>query len=362
VLVLSEFLPIGLLPDISGSFHVSTGTAGLLIVVPGLVAAITAPLLTIASGRLDRRRVLIGLAALIVASNTAAAVAPNLTVMLAARVLLGLGVGGFWAMGVGVAQRLVAANAVHRASSMITAGISAGTVISLPLGALIGNLAGWRAGFLVATGAGLLALGALVALLPALPPAGTVRFSTLAASSRHRAVRFALLATALIFFAHFAAYTYITPYLQDHAHLNSSAVTAVLLTYGVAGLVGNFAAGAIVGRNLHGMFVTATVLLAAAVALLAPLSGTAPAVVALVALWGAAFGTVPLALQTWIARAAPDSPEGGLALLVSSSQIALAAGSFLGGAIADGYGVGTGFALAAALALLSAAIPHRYHQ
>jgi predicted MFS family arabinose efflux permease len=362
VLVLSEFLPIGLLPAISGSIQVSAGTTGLLIVVPGAVAAITASAVTIVSGRLDRRWVLIGLAALIAVSDAAAAMAPNVTVMVAARVLLGLAVGGFWAMGVGVAPRLVGAHAVHRASSLITAGISAGTVVSLPLGALIGHLAGWRTAFLVATATGVLALTALVVLLPSLPPTGTMRFATLAGSSRRRGVRFALLATALIFFGHFVAYTYITPYLEDHAHFGSSAVTAVLLTYGVAGLVGNFVAGATIGWNLRGVYVIATVLLAVSVGLLTLLADTAPAVVALVALWGAAFGAVPLALQTWIARADRDAPESGLALLVSASQIALAAGSFLGGAIVDGYGTSACFALAAVLALASAAIPHRYQR
>jgi predicted MFS family arabinose efflux permease len=362
VLVLSEFLPIGLLPVISGSIQVSAGTTGLLVVVPGAVAAITAPALTIVSGRLDRRWVLIGLAALIAVSDAAAAMAPNVTVMVVARVLLGLAVGGFWAMGVGVAPRLVDARAVHRASSLITAGISAGTVISLPLGALIGHLAGWRTAFLVAATAGVLALMALVALLPSLPPIATVRFATLAGASRRSGVRLALLATALIFFGHFVAYTYITPYLEDQAQIGSSAVTAVLLTYGVAGLVGNFVAGATIGWNLRGVYVIATVLLAASVGLLTLLADTAPAVVALVALWGAAFGAVPLVLQTWIARASHEALESGLALLVSSSQIALAAGSFLGGAIVDGYGTSACFALAAVLALSSAAIPHRYQR
>lgn len=359
VLVLSEFLPIGLLPQISGSLRVSTGTTGIVIVVPGLVAAITAPLLTIASGRLDRRWVLIGLSALITASDALAAVSPNFAVMIAARVLLGLGVGGFWAMGVGVASRLVAARSVDRASSLITAGISAGTVVSLPLGALIGDLAGWRTAFLVGAAAGLVALTALVVLLPALPPAGSVRFASLAASFRHRAVRFALLATAVVFFGQFAAYTYITPYLDEHAHFGTSAVTAVLFVYGAAGLVGNFVAGATISRSLRGVYLAAAVVLAAAVGLLPLLENVAPAVVVLVALWGAAFGVVPLALQTWIARAGRESPEAGLALLVSASQIALAAGSLLGGVIADGYGIGIGFALGAVLVFLSAVVPHR---
>lgn len=360
ILVLSEFLPIGLLTDIGGSLKVSTGTTGLLIVIPGLVAAITAPFLTIISGRLDRRWVLIGLACLIAVSDAAASLAPNFAVMAAARVLLGLAVGGFWAMGVGVGPRLVNEQSVHRASTLITAGISAGTVISLPLGALIGNLAGWRTAFIFAAGAGALALSALAALLPPLPATSAVRFASLTASVRRPALRLVLLATALIFFAHFAAYTYITPYLEDRAHFGSSAVTAVLLTYGVAGLIGNVVAGGTVGRSLRGVFLAATVTLAASVILLILLQGTPSVVIMLVALWGAAFGAVPLVLQTWIPRAIPGSPESGMALLVSASQLALAGGSFVGGALADGHGVAAAFGLAAALALFSASVPHRY--
>lgn len=355
VLVLSEFLPIGLLPVISSSLGVSIGTVGLVVVVPGLMAAVTAPLVTMASGRLDRRRVLIALALFIAASNALAAVAPNMAVMVAARVLLGVGVGGFWAMGAGVAARLVPARAVHRATSLITAGISAGTVVSLPLGALVGHLAGWRTAFVVAAGAALLALATLAVRLPALPPTGAIRLAALTSALRNPAVRISLLATVLIFFGHFAAYTYVTPYLEERANFGSSAVTAVLLAYGLAGLAGNFAAGAVIGRRLRAVYVASAVLVAAAAALLNAAAGTAPAVVALVAIWGAAFGAVPLALQTWILRATPEAPESGMALLVSACQLALAAGSFIGGVVVDGYGTWAGFAVGATLALLSAA-------
>ncbi|MFF2993421.1 MFS transporter [Streptomyces sp. NPDC057950] len=355
VLVLSEFLPIGLLPVIGSSLHVSVGTVGLVVVVPGLAAAVTAPVLTVASGKLDRRHVLIALAMSFTVSNVVAALAPNMPVMAVARILLGVAVGGFWAMGAGVAARLVPAEAVNRASSLITAGISAGTVVSLPLGALVGHVAGWRTAFFIAAGAALLALAALALRLPSLPPTGAVRMATLTSSLRVPAARIALLATALIFLGHFAAYTYITPYLGDRAHFGSSAVTLVLLGYGVAGLVGNFAAGAVIGRSLRTVYGTAAVLVAAAVILLTTLTGAAPAVVVLVVLWGAAFGAVPLALQTWILQATPDAPESGLALLVSVLQISLAAGSLVGGLIVDGYGISTGFALGGVLALLSAA-------
>ncbi|MER7682494.1 MFS transporter [Streptomyces sp. NPDC096934] len=357
VLVLTEFLPIGLLPAIASGLHVSLGTAGLVVVAPGLTAALTAPLLTIASGRLDRRKVLITLALLTASSNALAACAPNITVMLIARVALGAGVGGFWTMGAGVAARLVPPCAVHRATSVITGGISSGTVVSLPLGALVGQTAGWRTAFVVAAGAALVALAALLLRLPALPPVGALRLAELTATFRKHGPRVALLGSALIFLGHFAAYTYLTPYLEQLARFGSSAVTATLLVYGVAGLAGNFAAGAIIGRSLRAVYVTATVLVAAAAILLSPLAGAAPAVVVLVVAWGAAFGAVPLALQTWILRVSPEKPESGMALLVSTSQIALAAGSLAGGLVVDGYGIRVGFTFGAALALLSV-IPH----
>lgn len=353
VLVVTEFLPIGLLPVIASSLHVSIGTVGLVVVAPGLTAAVTAPLLTIASGRLDRRLVLVTLALLITASNVLAACAPGMGVMALARVLLGVGVGGFWTMGAGVAARLVPTRAVHRATALITAGISAGTVVSLPLGALVGHIAGWRTAFIVAAGASLLALAALLLKLPALPAVGALRPAALMATLRKPRPRIALLGTALIFLGHFAAYTYLTPYLEEQAHLGSSAVTTVLLAYGVAGLAGNFAAGAIIGRSLRAVYVPATVAVAVAALLLNPLAGATPAVVALILAWGVAFGAVPLSLQTWILRATPEAPESGMALLVGVSQSALAAGSFTGGLIVDGYGIEAGFSFGAALSLLS---------
>ncbi|MCD0484129.1 MFS transporter [Streptacidiphilus sp. ASG 303] len=358
VLVLSEFIPIGVLPQIAGGLDVSTGRAGLLVVVPGLAAAITAPLLTVASGRLDRRHVLVALAGAAVVSNVLAAVAPNMAVMVVARIVLGAGVGGFWSLGAGVAARLVPEAAVHRASSMITGGISAATVISLPLGALISHLAGWRVAFVAAAAAALAALVLLAAVLPALRPAGGTRFADLTATWRRPAVLLAALGTALAFLGHFASYTYITPYLQERAHFGPSAVTVTLLVYGAVGVAGNFAAAWAIGRSLRVAYVGAALLVAVSVALLPPLAGFAPAVVLLVSLWGAAFNAIPLAVQTWMLRASGDSPEGGLSLLVSTLQVALATGSFAGGFLVDGFGVGSAFASTTVLLLLAALVPH----
>lgn len=356
VLVLSEFLPVGLLPAIGRGLHTDTGTAGLVVVAPGVAAAVAAPLLTRASGRLDRRPVLLVLAALITVSDVLAALAPGLTVMLAARLLLGLGVGGFWAMGAGVGVRLVPRASASRATALTTAGISAGTVVSLPLGSLIGLVANWRAAFAVAAAAALVSLLLLNLALPTLEPTAPTRLETLTAVLRNRPIRLSLLAVALVFFGHFVAYTYITPHLQGQAHLGPSTVTAALLGYGLAGLAGNFLAGQAVDRSPHGVLLVAAAVLAATVLLLTRVHD-GPLAVILVLAWGAAFGAVPLAAQARVMELAGEGPETALALLVTASQTSLAAGSFTGGLLTDHAGTVAAFATGAVAVILSVVVP-----
>ena len=128
-IVLSEFLPVGLLPAIAADLDVRIGTAGLMVVVTGLFAAVAAPAITVAASALDRRVVLIGLSALLVVSDGLAAAAPTFPVLLLARVLLGISLGGFWAIGAGIAGRLVPPADTIRATALITAGISVATVV-----------------------------------------------------------------------------------------------------------------------------------------------------------------------------------------------------------------------------------------
>jgi predicted MFS family arabinose efflux permease len=116
VFVTSEFLPIGLLTQISAGLHISDGTAGLMVTVPGLVAAFAAPIMTIGAGRVDRRILVLGLIALLVASNLTCTLAPNFAVMLAGRVLFGISVGGFWTIAVTLGSRLVPKSMMTRAS------------------------------------------------------------------------------------------------------------------------------------------------------------------------------------------------------------------------------------------------------
>lgn len=265
VLVLSEFLPIGLLPAIAADLHISIGTTGLLVVATGLMGAIGAPVVTVFTSHVDRRVVLLSLTGLLVVSDVLGAFAPNLGVLLIARMLLGLGIGGFWAIGAGIASRLVRESAVIRATSFITAGVSVATVVSLPLGAFVSAVATWRTAFLIGAGLGAVALVLQLILLPRIPAIQRVRFSTLGQLLTMPRARIGLIATALAFIAQFSAYTYVAPYLQQLVRISPTTITIALLAFGVAGIAGNFAAGITLSRSVSGTLAVTKVVLAIAV-------------------------------------------------------------------------------------------------
>ena len=356
VLVLSEFLPIGLLPAIATDLHVSIGTAGLMVVATGLTGAVAAPVVTVLTSRVDRRVVLIALSILLVVADGLAAVSQSFVVLLIARLLLGIGIGGFWAIGAGVAGRLVKPASVIRATSFITAGISIATVVSLPLGALVSSLASWRLAFVIGGGLGLVALVLQLILLPSIPALQRVRFSTLGTLLTIPRARLGLIATVFVFAAQFAAYTYVAPYLKQLVGVGPETVTLALLVFGIAGIAGNFVAGVTLSRSVIGTLSIAKFVLAGAVVLLPLLAHSVVGVFILLVVWGIVWGALPLAAQTWMAGASPSGVESGLALFVTTIQLAIAAGSVLGGIAVTQLGLAADFWLAGGVAVIGAIV------
>jgi len=349
-LVFSELIPVGLLADISGHLGVSIGAGGLMVVVPAVTAAVAAPLLTLCSARLERRAVLVSLSAMVLVSDVIAGLAPGIGVMLAARAVLGVCVGGFWVFGAGAAITLVSEQARGTAMAVVSSGIFIATVASLPAASLIGTLTTWRAAFAVAAVFALVAVAAQLAAVPRLGAGGRVRPRSLLTVVTLPVSRIGLVAAGAIFFANFAAYTYIGPLLHARAGLGTSAITLVLLGFGLAGAAGNFTAGATVRTHLRTTLMGSGLLVAVSALLLATVTGARPLTVTLVAVWGLGFGAAPVAAQSWMARAIPANVEGGLALFVSALQGSLAAGSAAGGVIYDANGPGGALGVAAAVA------------
>ncbi|MFM0509105.1 MFS transporter [Paraburkholderia sp. RL17-373-BIF-A] len=353
--VTTEFLPVGLLPRVAADLGVLPGTAGLMVTVPGVIAAISAPGLMLVAGRMDRRRVFLLLTALLLASNLISAFAPNFLCMLLGRALLGAALGGFWTLATAASGRLVKPKDSARAMATILTGVTCATVIGVPLGTFIASFASWRVSFMAT---GVLVAVALIAqffFVPSLPSTAALRLRDLVALLRQPHPRRSMLMVALAFGAHFSSYTYITPFLLRNANLDMSTITWLLLGFGIIGFFSNFAVSSTVTRNLKVSVGAMVSLLMFALVLLPPLQHSTIGVVTLVLAWGISFGALPLCFSIWIQRATPDSPEAGSALFVSIIQVAIAMGSLVGGVVVDHVGISADFLFGSGLALLGLA-------
>lgn len=350
LIVTAEILPVGLLTPMGNSFGVSAGRAGWLMTVPGLVAAVAAPLVTVWTALLDRRLMLAALMVVLAAADFLTATASAYWLQLVARAMVGLTVGGFWSIGAGLAARLVPDRWVARATAVIFSAVPLGSVLGVPGGTFLGEHAGWRVPFVVL---GVLSLAVLVALLaqvPPLPPLQVTRLAVLREALGRRQTRIALLVTCLIVMAHFGTYTYVTPFLRDVTGVGAAQISTLLLVYGVAGLVGNLVAGTTAARHLRATFATSAGLLAAATLLLPVLGRTTAGAVPLLIVWGIAYGAVPVCSMTWFAEAAPESREAATVLFTSSFQATLSTGALLGGVLVDATSVSTAMVCGGVLA------------
>ncbi|RWQ49738.1 MFS transporter [Mesorhizobium sp.] len=353
-LVTAEFLPASLLTPLAQDLGVTEGTAGQAVTATAVVGAIAAPTMAIVTKRLDRRLVMWGLTVLLILSNLLAAFASSLPVLLIARIMLGISLGGFWSMSAAMAMRLVPMRLMPRAMSIILTGVSVATVCAAPVGAYVGDIWGWRTAFMIAAVVGTLALLVQIATLPKLPPAGVASFRTLLEVIKRPMIRVALLVVLLVASGHFAGFTYVRPFLEKVPALDIETISLVLLAYGIGGFFGNFAGGFMAERSLKTAVGLAPLLIAVAALLLLTI-GASPAVAAIaVAAWGFAFGGVPVGLQTWLVRAAPDQAESAGGLMVATFQVAIALGAVFGGLLVDNAGVASAFAYCGIATLLAA--------
>ncbi|MEW2512874.1 MFS transporter [Streptomyces sp. NPDC046870] len=351
-IVTTEILPIGLLTKIGASFTISDGMAGLMMTMPGFLAAIAAPVVTVATARIDRRLMLCAFMVLLAAANFLAAAAPDYWLVLVSRVIVGIVIGGFWSIGASLAERLVPAESVGRATAVIFSAVPLGSVLGVPAGTFIGDLAGWRTAFIAMGG---LTVGVLIMLLivtPPLPPHQTTRLGVLRGMLNSVATRFALLLTVLVVLAHFGTYTYVTPFLEQVTDAGSGLITVFLLIYGAAGILGNFLGGSLVARHPRATFGTAAGLIAAATLLLPVLGQWKAGAVALLIVWGVAYGAVPVSSQTWFTKASPDTPEAASVMFTASFQATISLGALTGGIVVDASSPSTVMTLGGTTAVL----------
>lgn len=350
----TEFVMMGLLPDVAGDLHISIPAAGHLVSAYALGVVIGAPLLAAATARMSRRTVLISLMVLFVAGNALSALAPDNGWLLAARFLSGLPHGAFFGVGAVVATSLVAPERKARSVSLMFLGLTVANIAGVPAATLVGQHLGWRAAFLGVSVIGLAAIAALALLIPhdhtRAPAVGLRRELS---ALRSLPVWLALGTTVAGFGALFAAYSYITPMLTDSAGYAGSSVTLLLALFGVGATIGNLLGGRLADHAMRPTLFAGLTSLAVVLALFPLLMTTA---------WGGALAVVLLGVAAFVTGSplnlmVMERATAGPSLASSANQAAFnmanAGGAWIGGlTLAAGYGVTSPAIAGAALAVL----------
>jgi predicted MFS family arabinose efflux permease len=352
-LLTAEYLPASLLTPMAADLGVSEALAGQAVTVTAVVALFAGLLVPRLTRSMDRRRVLLGFTGLMILSNALVALSSSMGVLLVMRVLLGVALGGFWSMAAAVAMRLVPPQRVPRALSIIFSGIAVGTVVSVPLGSYLGGLLGWRSAFWAATAVGGLTFAFQWFTLPRMAPRKAAVPESVVGLLRRPGVAMGMLGCVLAHTGLYALFTYIRPTLESLGPMSADGLALILLGFGVANFVGTLLAGWLMERSLKVTLVIMPALVGAAALgmLLLPMGVGGLSI--LVALWGLAFGGVPVAWSSWVARAVPDQAESAGGMVVAAVQSSIAAGAALGGLVFGLGGIVAVLTVAAAVMLLA---------
>ena len=335
-LIMAEFLPASLLPQMADGLDVSTGAAGQAVSVTAFGAAVSALLISAALPRTDRRRVTTGLTLLAVVSNLVVAAAPNLLVLLTARLLLGIAIGGFWAMSTAVAAHLVRPGHLGRALTVISSGVALATVAAVPLGAWLGTMWGWRAVFVLGAGVAAVALLVQTATLPRIAPAPGGGLRALGAVLHSTVVLAGLFGILLLFSGHFSGFTYIGPAIEALSGAGSGFLAGLLLAFGAANFLGTLLAGPLADRSPRAGLFLFPITIGAGMLATSLAGGSTWFLVLAAALWGFGFGGVPTTVLSWGARTEPARIEQVSGVIVTVCSLAIAVGAAIGGLLVDG--------------------------
>ncbi|MEV6924410.1 MFS transporter [Dactylosporangium sp. NPDC051485] len=355
--VATEILPVGLLTLIADDLHRSPSRIGLLMTGYAAVVVLASLPLARLTQRVPRRPLLGVTLAVFSVGTLVSALAPGYPVLLGARLVVGLSQAMFWSVVGSTAVGLFPPERRGRTVARLSLGAALAPVLGVPAGTWLGQQAGWRVAFLVMAGVGVATGAAIVALLPSAQPGSSPSSRGLAPDAR----RFAVLALSVTLGVTGAmtAQTYVTPFLLDVAGFAPATLGPILAVAGSAGFAGTLVTGRFLDRHPWGALLVPMALLCATLLGLFTLGPVRPVTVAVLALNGAAYSAMAVAVQNRTLLIAPGSTDIGAAVIGSAFNVGIAAGSFLGGEIVDGPGVrvvaltGAGLTAAAAALLLA---------
>lgn len=354
-LITSEFLPVSLLTPIASGLRITEGHAGQSIAVSGVFAVLASLLTSSAIGRVDRRHVILFFTLLTILSGTVVAFAPNATVLMAGRALLGIIIGGFWSISAAVVMRLVPQQSVHKALATLNGGNALATTVAAPVGSFLGSIIGWRGAFFCVVPLAAVALIWQWISIPTLAPERRFsKGSNPIKLMQQPAVASGMVATMLLFMGQFALFTYLRPFLETATRVNVSTLSLLLLVIGVTGLLGTFLIGVLLKHRLYTLLIVIPFLMALTALGLIAFGGSLYVTAVLLGAWGLLGTSAPVAWWKWLSKTLPHDAEAGGGLMVAIIQLAITLGASLGGVLFDRNGYQSTFAASAAILVVAA--------
>ncbi|MGH8435213.1 MAG: MFS transporter [Pseudomonas sp.] len=355
-LVASEFMPVSLLTPIAADLQITEGQAGQGISVSGLFALLTSLFIASVAARVDRKLLLLCLTLLMIVSGAVVAFAPNYTLFMTGRALIGIAIGGFWSLSAATAMQLVPDDQVPRALAIVNGGNAMATVIAAPLGSFLGALIGWRGAFFCIVPVAAVAAVWLLLSLPAMRSQRNATSGNVFRLMKSVPVALGMVAVSVFFMGQFMLFTYLRPFLETVTHVSVSMLSLMLLVLGVAGFAGTFLIEALLKNGLYRTLIAIPMLMAMIALALISFGGSAATTTVLLGFWGLVATAAPVGWWTWLARTLPDDAEAGGGLMVAIIQLAITTGATLGGLVFDLNGYQATFELSAVLLVLAAVL------
>ncbi|HCT8089317.1 TPA: sugar transporter [Enterobacter hormaechei] len=326
----TEFVPVGLLSDIAASFHMETAQVGIMLTIYAWVVALMSLPFMLLTSQMERRKLLIGLFVVFIASHVLSFMAWNFTVLVISRVGIAFAHAVFWSITASLAIRLAPAGKRAQALSLIATGTALAMVLGLPIGRIVGQYFGWRTTFFAIGMGALITLVCLIKLLPKLPSEHSGSLKSLPLLMRRPALMSIYLLTVIVVTAHYTAYSYIEPFVQVVAGFSANFATVLLLILGGAGIIGSILFGKLGNKHASALVSSAIGLLLACLLLLMPAAGSESHLAILSLFWGVAIMIIGLGMQVKVLALAPDV---AMSLFSGIFNLGIGAGALVGNQI-----------------------------